>query len=71
MTKQEDRVLDYMEKHNWVTNVELINKLGIGSPTKVISDMIKNGVAIEKEPGTGLNRYGEKVHFTRYRLADY
>lgn len=67
---QEERMLEYMKKHKTITNREAVINLGINSPTKRISNLVKAGTPIRREWITGKNRYGESCRFVQYSLGD-
>ena len=67
---QEQRMLEYMKTHKTITNREAVVNLGIGSPTKTISNLARTGVTIRREWITGKNRYGESCRFVQYSLGE-
>ena len=66
--KQTERVLQYMKDYGGITQAEAIQELGCMRLAARIADLRKEGVCITKEMVTAKNRYGENVHFARYRL---
>jgi len=67
---QEERILDYIKAHKTITNREAVINLGINSPTKRISNLIKAGTSIKREWITGKNRYGESCRYVQYSLGE-
>lgn len=62
---QEERLLDWLMQGHKVTVASCLRDLGIGCPTKIISNLRKTET-IRGELKTGKNRYGEKVCFMEY-----
>lgn len=67
---QTERILRFMEENDGITQVEAIQEFGCMRLAARIADLKKDGVEIETEMVTAKNRYGERVHFARYRLGD-
>ena len=66
---QEKRVLDYMEEFGSITALEALRDLGIMRLASRISDLKGRGYNIVMEYERGVNRYGEKTKYARYRLG--
>lgn len=66
---QADRIIDYMNKYGSITPFEAFEDLGITKLATRISEMIRDGVDIEKYPERRKNRYGEVTRYTRYKLG--
>ena len=66
---QGERMLKYMDDFGSITNWEAMVDLGIGSPTKCVSNLGKSGENIVTDTVYHLNRYGEKTHHAVYRRA--
>ena len=66
---QAERALKYMDDFGSVTAWEMMVDLGIGSPTKCISNIRKMGVNLETRTVYHLNRYGQKTHHAEWRRA--
>jgi hypothetical protein len=62
-----EKILDYMDRFGSISPVEAFSDLGVMRLAARISDIENSGVAIEREMETSKNRYGEKVHYMRYR----
>lgn len=68
---QSKRLLDYMKKHKYITQMEALNNLGIWRLASRISELQhKQGIAVESDFITVTNRYGEKCQVKRYWLAE-
>ena len=67
--KQNDRIIDYMERFGSITQLEALQDLGVLRLASRISDLRSLGVPIESEMVEVKNRYGEKCHVKRYRLG--
>lgn len=66
--KQTERVLEYMEKHGGITQLEA-DELAVKRLASRICDIRKAGFPIETERVTVKNRYGEKCSVSRYKLG--
>lgn len=66
MSKQQERVLRYMNEFGSISSLEAFKDLGVTRLAAVIFDLKKNGVKIESKMESCKNRYGESVHFSRY-----
>lgn len=70
MSKQQERVLEYMREFGGITSLDAFKDLGVTRLSAVIFNLKADGYRIESEPMKTVNRYGEKVRFSRYKLAD-
>lgn len=66
---QTQKVLDYIDRFGSITPLQAFADLGIMRLAARISDLKKTGVEIHSETAKDLNRFGEPVHYTRYRRA--
>lgn len=64
---QMDRVLKYIDDFGFITAWQMMFDLGIGSPTKCISNIRKSGINIETKTVFHKNRYGQPTHHAEYR----
>ena len=64
-----ERILDYIDRHGSITRAEAMSECGIANFTARISDLRRDGVALDVETVSRKNRYGEIVRFARYRRA--
>ena len=67
---QEQKILDYLEKHPYITSRSAVIDLGIIDLRKRVSVLRKSGFPILDSWQTSENRYGEKVRYKLYYLAD-
>ena len=65
---QRERVLRHLEDVGSISSYEAFQEYGITRLSAVIFDLKKEGVHIATESEAVKNRYGEKVHFARYKL---
>lgn len=70
MTRQQYRVLQYMDDFGSITPMEAFTELGITKLATRISEIRRMNLPIEirKERETAKNRYGESVCYMRYYL---
>lgn len=66
---QEHRILVYMRENGSITSLEAMKDLGIMRLASRICDLRQNGYNIISETESMKNRYGEKVHYARYKLV--
>lgn len=66
---QNQRLLDYLDEHGSVTQIEALNKLGIMRLASRVSDLRKKGYQIDSRMDVVTNRYGEKCRVKRYSLG--
>lgn len=66
---QTDRVLRHLQDYGSITPVEAMAEYGIMRLGARIWDLKRQGHAIFAERETGVNRYGEKTAYARYRLV--
>lgn len=67
---QTERVLRHLKDYGSITTLEAFKEYGITRLSARIYDLKMQGYGIETEKNTARNRYGEKVSFNTYRLAD-
>ena len=65
---QNERILDYLNSHGSITQLEALNELGIMRLASRMSDLRKRGYMIESKMDTVHNRYGEKCRVKRYTI---
>lgn len=70
-TKQSERVLAYIREFGSITQLEALKDLGVMRLASRISDLKKDGYAIEGKTEAVCNRYGEKVYIKRYSERGY
>lgn len=69
MSKQQERVLRYMNEFGSISSLEAFKDLGVTRLAAVIFDLKKKGVKIESKIESCKNRFGEPVHFSRYSIV--
>lgn len=68
-TTQAERIYEYMNRFGSITPMDAFSDLGITKLATRVSEMIGDGVQIEKKLEKSKNRYGQTVHYMRYRLG--
>lgn len=63
-----EKVLQYMEDYGSISTMEAFTDLGVTRLSGRIYDLIHRGYPIVGEMVAGKNRYGEVVHYMRYRM---
>lgn len=66
---QKDRVLKYIDDFGSITVAEALMEIGVGSLTKCISNIRKDGIPIITKTVFHKNRYGQPTHHAEYRRA--
>lgn len=61
-----ERIRDYIERFGSITTLEAFNDLGVTRLASRICDLKSQGYEIDSDIETGLNRFGEKVHYKKY-----
>ena len=67
---QGERIVKYLKDFGSITPYEAFSELGITKLSTRIGELEKRGVEFEREYVGGKNRYGEPVHYMKYRLAN-
>ena len=67
---QNQRILDYIERHGSITALEAMRDIGCMRLAARIADLKELGYPIVSETVTVDNRYGEKCHVKKYRMED-
>ena len=67
---QNERILDYMNEFGSITQLEALRDLGVMRLASRISDLRKQGYKILSDTQAVNNRYGEKCHIKRYKMAE-
>lgn len=65
---QAQRVLDYMDKHGSITQLQALQEIAVMRLASRIADLKKQGYPITSEMVTVKNRYGESCSIKRYSL---
>lgn len=64
-----ERLLDYLNTHDSITQMEALNELGIFRLASRISDLKRQGYIIDRKMIVVQNRYGESCCVAEYRLG--
>ena len=67
---QKDRIINYIREFGSITSWEAYQELGVMQLGARIDQLQKDGYTFVTEWEHKKNRYGEKVDFKRYYLAD-
>ena len=67
---QNDLVIAYIRAYGSITTLEAFRDLGIARLASRICDLKKQGYNFHRDVAKGTNRFGKKVHFTRYSLIE-
>ena len=59
-----------MRRFGAISTLEAFNDLGVARLASRIHDLKAQGYNITSSIGTAKNRYGEKIHFSIYRLKE-
>ena len=65
---QNQRVLDYMQKHGSITQIEALRDICVMRLASRVSDLRRLGYDIASRTENVKNRYGEKFRIKRYSL---
>lgn len=65
---QKERVLEYVQKHGFITGRIAVDELDIMDVSKRIGELEKLGYRFDHHRHDYLNRHGEPRHYTIYRL---
>lgn len=65
---QAERIARYIQEYGSITPMEAFADLGITKLATRISEMKREGYEFDQEIVKGMNRYGENIHFMRYRM---
>lgn len=65
-----EKIIDYINEFGSITTYEAFIDLGIARLASRICDLKKEGYPIVSETISAKNRYGEKVHYSKYRMLE-
>ena len=68
--KQTERIMQYLNDFKSISSWEAFRDLGITRLAARVSDLEEEGVVFERKREAVTNRYGEKVYYTRYSIAE-
>lgn len=66
---QNQRILDYMEQHGSITQLEALNACSVMRLASRISDLRRKGHPIESQMVKVTNKYGETCRVKRYYMG--
>ena len=69
-TNQKQRIINYIREFGSITSSEAYKDLGITQLGARIDGLKKEGYIFKTEWESGKNRYGDKIDYKRYYLAD-
>ena len=67
---QSEKVLRHLQDYGSITPLEALQDYGIMRLGARIWDLKRQGHVIFTERETGMNRYGEKTAYSRYRIGN-
>lgn len=67
---QRDRIINYINEFGSITALEAVRDLGILQLSARLCELERQGIRFEKKQESSLNRFGEKVYYTRYSIAE-
>lgn len=66
---QHQLIMEHIDTFGSITPMEAFMEYGITKLATRVSELIRQGERISKEPAEAKNRYGQTVRFMRYRRA--
>ena len=66
---QRERVLNYITAYGSITRLDAANAIGCFELASRIGELESEGHRFNRQTECSRNRYGDKVHYTRYTLA--
>ena len=66
---QRQRILDYINETGSITALEAVRDLGVLQLSARLVELEKDGIVFNKAQESALNRFGERVYYTRYSIA--
>ena len=66
---QAQQVVKFMQENGSISTLEAFREFGITRLASRIYELRRAGLEIISETEKARNRYGEPVHFARYRIA--
>lgn len=70
MKNQRERVLDYIDEFGSISAMEAFRDLGIMQLSARLVELEREGHRFNKKQESALNRYGERIYYTRYSIAE-
>lgn len=65
---QKQRIVRYLKDVGSITAYEAVKELGVLQLSARLCELIEDGYDFDKKTESSLNRYGERVYYTRYSL---
>ena len=69
-TKQKDMIMLHLARYGSITSNEAKDRYAIARLASRINELRKMGFPIVKETECGVNKFGEKVFYSRYFLKE-
>lgn len=66
---QKQRILDYINETGSITALEAVRELGVLQLSSRLVELERDGIVFHKEQESALNRFGERVYYTRYSIV--
>lgn len=67
---QRDRVLQFIKEYGFITRLLAATQVGCYELSSRIGELEADGYKFSRTTKTNLNRYGDKIHYTEYRLVE-
>lgn len=68
--KQTSRIVKYIDDFGSITTLEAMRDIGVTNLHARLYDLKKEGYNVIGTPEQSENRYGDKVHYKRYRINE-
>ena len=65
-----DKILQYIEEKGSITPLDALREFGCMRLASRMCDIKKMGYPVKKEMESAKNKYGEPVHYARYRICN-
>ena len=65
---QKEMIINYIKKYGSITPLEAMKELGVMRLASRINELKKQGYLIKSETTYCKNRFGKKIHFSKYML---
>ncbi len=63
-----EKILDYMRSNGSITPLDAMREFGCMRLASRINDLKRQGIGITSTIEANINRYGEKIRYSRYEL---
>lgn len=67
---QRERILDYIDEFGSISSLEAFRDLGITQLSARLVELERQGCRFNKKQESALNRYGDRVYYTRYSMTE-